>query len=100
MKKLTLAVFLLSSFSALACQEESQFIARIGSTKIENGKCIVGVLNFSHYNVSGVCPLWETDVIEIGITTEFGPETCGKLVGSEISGYLVRPEGSNQIFLD
>lgn len=100
MKKLTFAVFLLSAFNALACQEESQFIARIGSTKIENGKCIIGVSNFSMYNVSGVCPLWESDVIEAGITTEFGPETCGKLVGSEISGYLVRPEGSSQIFLD
>lgn len=100
MKKLTCAVFLLSSFNALACQEESQFMAKIGSTKMENGKCIINVSNFTIYNVSGVCPLWESDVVEMGITTEFGPETCGKLVGSEISGYLIRPAGSNQVFLD
>lgn len=100
MKKLAIAVLIFSAFNALACQEESQFIANVSATRFESNKCILSVIDFKHYSSSAICPLWESDVLETGITTEFGPETCRKLTNTEISGYLIRPVGSQQIFLD
>lgn len=99
MKKLLFVVLFLSS-AAYACQEESQFIAQIKSASMIDGQCILNVSSFSHYTASMVCPLWESDVLSQGITTDLASAECSKMNGGEISGYLIRPIGSNAIFLD
>lgn len=99
MKKLIFVVLFLSS-TAYACQEESQFIAQIKSANMLDGQCVLNVKSFSHYTSSMVCPLWESDVLNQGITTDLSSAECAKMNGGEISGYLIRPIGSNDIFLD
>lgn len=99
MKKLLFVVLFLSH-PLYACQEESQFIAQIKSATMIDGQCILNVNNFSHYTPSMVCPLWESDVLIQGITTDLSSAECSEMNTAEISGYLIRPVGSNDIFLD
>ncbi len=101
MKSLAYAALLLSSVSVYACQEEGQFIATIASAEYSaQGQCLLQVQEFAQYNPSMTCPLWQSDVMQLGITTALGRETCAQMPGSTFSGYLIRPVGSQQILLD
>lgn len=99
MKKLLFVALFLSS-TAYACQEESQFAAQIQSASMLNGQCVLDVKSFSHYRPSVMCPLWESDVLNQGIIIDLSSSECAKMNNSQISGYLIRPIGSNDIFFD
>lgn len=100
MKALVFFSFIFSTFSAFACQQEAQFISIVSGTQFASEKCLITVSHFSQYSASVVCPLWESDVLEKGIIAKFEKNHCLDLAGRELSGYLVRPSGSETIYFD
>tara|TARA_R100000656_G_scaffold105919_2_gene78006 strand:+ start:1080 stop:1394 length:315 start_codon:yes stop_codon:yes gene_type:complete len=100
MKALVFFSLVFSSLSSFACQQEAQFISVVSNTQFANEKCLISISHFSQYNISAVCPLWESDVLEKGIIAKFEKSHCLDLAGRELSGYLVRPSGSETIYFD
>lgn len=100
MKALVFFSLVFSSLPSFACQQEAQFISVVSSAKFINQKCSLTISHFSHYSASAVCPLWESDVLQNGIVANFEKSHCVDLAGRELSGYLIRPSGSETIFFD
>lgn len=100
MKNLIFIAAFLTTSTVFACTQEAQFIATVKSATVENDQCFLTIESFSHFSASQVCPLWESDVLQNGFMATYGSQTCSKMTGSEISGYLVRPVGSSVILLD
>ncbi len=98
--KLTLIVCLsLFSINSFACREEAQFVATSVKPTFEDQKCIVKVFSFSHYVGSMLCPLYQEDVVEMGIVVKnVDEETCSKI--TKLSGYLVKDHFTHDIYLD
>tara|TARA_R110002049_G_scaffold118656_2_gene272691 strand:- start:3095 stop:3394 length:300 start_codon:yes stop_codon:yes gene_type:complete len=98
-KSLVIASLLLFSINAFACKQEAQFIAPSVETSFENQKCVATVIEFTHYQESMVCPLWQEDVIDQGILIKnTTAEECSKI--NRLSGYLVKDHFTHDIFLD
>ena len=99
-KKLALIMAILSIQTALACKQESQFVASIGKTVFKDGACHLSVNSFSHYAVSQLCPLFDVEVLEEGFIWETTQSFCEQSQDSTLSGYLVRLTPGSNIFFD
>ena len=95
-----LSIVLISSsvFAQPYCpQDEAQVIGKVNGVKHFQGKCKV-YADFTDYQVSGICPLFEEDVANEGVFLE--GEDCSLTAGDDFSGYLVRKFGEKTITLD
>ncbi|MBC7712447.1 MAG: hypothetical protein H7177_03865 [Rhizobacter sp.] len=92
MKNAILVLALFSSVTAIACQQEAQFIGKV--TNYSKTDCSYDI-NFSMFNSSYVCPL---DIDEAG-PARLTDKSCSLKNGDPISGVLIR-NSENEIVLE
>lgn len=97
-KTLIGALFLVLSFSIVACEQyEAQFIGKVSSATRIAEKCLIEI-DFTQLRSHILCPLSIEDVVNTDIYTKKG--ACEALKGKSISGYLIQKSFADYIFVE
>lgn len=97
MKALLAMIFVVFSFSALACNPEAQFIGKVKELKVYDSYFTFKVQATRHYQESGVCPL---DIVSFEDAVLSYPGTPSIKNGDEISGVMVYDVATDSFKID